>query len=67
MDPSERGRISGGRLLEEEAGMEEEEVGVEVEEVEEVEMVAKTGAQWGSWANIQAVREENTGCTGTGE
>ena len=44
MDPSERGRISGGQLLEEEAGME---VGVE-----EVEMGAKTGAQWGSWANI---------------
>ena len=40
---------------------------MEVEEVEEAEMGAKTGAQWGSWANIRAVREENTGCTGTGE
>ena len=64
MDPSERGRISGGRLLEEEAGME---VGVEVEEVEEVEMGAKTGAQWGSWVNIQTVQEENTGSMPTGE
>ena len=30
-------------------------------------MGAKTGAQWGSWANIQAVQEENTGSMGTGE